>query len=238
MLLLALSFSRMALNKVESAQACIGHVAEQTDSCIVFCSLGKDSLVVLDLVYPRFKRVVCVFMYFVKDLEHINRFVGYIKARYPRMEFMQVPHWNLTYVMRGGMYCTANPNIKLLKLRNIIDAQRHNLGIGFCFLGMKKADGMNRRLMLKGYENSFYENDGLAYPLADWTQKDVLAYMKMHKLPEPVRYGKNASNGVGFNLDCFLWLREHYPQDLQKIYDAFPFSQRILFEYDNKQNSE
>lgn len=36
---------------------------------------------------------------------------------------------------------------------------------------MKKADGMNRRLMLKGYEANGYENNGLCYPLADYTQK-------------------------------------------------------------------
>ena len=36
---------------------------------------------------------------------------------------------------------------------------------------MKKADGMNRNLMLKGYESNEYENNGLVYPLASWTQK-------------------------------------------------------------------
>lgn len=102
---------------------------------------------------------------------------------------------------------------------------------------MKKADGMNRRLMLRGYEANGYENNGMCYPLADWTQKDILAYMKQNGLPEPVRYSLKASNGVGFSLDCFLWLRENYPQDLERIYQVFPMSRRILFEYDNKQNN-
>ena len=129
------------------------------------------------------------------------------------------------------MYCVPNPKIKLLKLADVVSAMRLKYGIYYTFLGMKKADGMNRRLMLKGYAN--YENEGLCYPLADWTQKDILAYMKQKGLPEPVRYSKKASGGVGFNLDCFLWLRENYPQDLKKIIQAFPMSERILFEYDN-----
>ena len=99
---------------------------------------------------------------------------------------------------------------------------------------MKKADSMNRRLMLKGLEASDYISSFQAYPLADWTQKDVLAYMRQHGIPEPVRYSLKASSGTGFNLDCFLWLRENFPQDLQKIYKTFPLSERILWEYDNK----
>lgn len=225
------------MTKLESANEVIKRIADKTDECLLFCSLGKDSLVVLDLIYPRFKRIVCVFMYFVKDLEHINMFIRYVQSRYPRIEFVQVPHWNLTYILRGGLYCVPNPKVKLLKLADVVSALRQKYKIPYCFLGMKKADGMNRRLMLNGYVETFYENKGLVYPLAEWNQKDVLSYMRQHRLPEPVRYGKKASNGVGFNLECFLWLREHYPQDLKKIYEAFPLSERILWEYDYKQNN-
>ncbi len=224
------------MTKLESANEVIKRIADKTDECLLFCSLGKDSLVVLDLIYPRFKRIVCVFMYFVKDLEHINMFIRYVQSRYPKIEFVQVPHWNLTYILRGGMYCVPNPHVKLLKLADVVAALRQKYKIPYCFLGMKKADGMNRRLMLNGYVETFYENKGLVYPLAEWNQRDVLSYMKQHRLPEPVRYGTKASNGVGFNLDCFLWMREHYPQDLQKVYEAFPMSERILWEYDYKQN--
>ena len=64
--------------------------------------------------------------------------------------------------------------------------------------------------------------------------RDILSYMRTAKLPAPVIYGKGASNGIGFNLDCFLWLRENCPGDLVKIYAEFPLSKRILFEYDRK----
>ena len=220
---------------MEQTYRTINAVKEESDSVIVFCSLGKDSLVTLDLVYPLFRRVVCVFMYFVPHLEHIERWVNWVKARYPKVEFMQVPHWNLSYILRGGLYCVPNPNVKLIKLADVIKAVRLKTGIGYACLGMKKADGMNRRLMLKGYAENEYINNGIVYPLANWTQKDVLSYMKQHGLPEPVRYSLKASSGTGFNIDCFLWLREHFPEDLQKIYKTFPMSERILFEYDNKQ---
>lgn len=221
------------MNKVEQANRYIDLIRERSSEALLFLSLGKDSLVLLDLLYPKFDRIVCVFMYFVKDLEHINRWINWTKARYPKIEFVQVPHWNLTYILRGGMYCVPNPEVRLLKLADVVKAMQLKHGVYYTFLGMKKADGMNRRLMLNGYEEKGYENNCMCYPLADWTQKDILAYMKQNNLPEPVRYGNKASNGIGFNIDCFLWLRSNYPVDLQKIIKAFPMSGRILFEYDN-----
>lgn len=214
----------------------IDTVREKTDSVILFCSLGKDSLVLLDLMYPKFKRIVCVFMYFVKDLDHINRWVGWVKAKYPNIEFVQVPHWNLSYILKGGLYCVPQPKVKLIKLADVLKAIRLKYGIYYAFFGMKKADGMNRRLMLNGYESNGYENNGYVYPLAEWKQKDILAYMKQHNLPEPVRYSLKASSGVGFGLDCFLWLEQYYPQDLEKIYQVFPMAERILWEYHYKNN--
>ena len=223
------------MTKLESAQKCISRVASDSPFCIIFCSLGKDSLVTLDLVYPHFRRIVCVFMYFVPKLEHIERWVNWVKKRYPKVEFIQVPHWNLSYILRGGLYCVPNPNVKLIKLIDVAKAIRLKTGIDYVFLGMKKADSMNRRLMLNTYKEGDYIHNGNTYPLADWTQKDVLAYMRQKGIPEPVRYSLKASSGTGFNIDCFLWLRENYPQDLQRIYKVFPMSERILWEYDNKQ---
>ena len=226
------------MNKLQEAHNVICRVAEKQSSCIVMCSLGKDSLVTLDLVYSRFERVVCVFMYFVKDLDHINGWIRWVKKKYPKVEFMEVPHWNLTYILRGGLYCVPNPKVKLWNLSKTIEALRLKTNCYYVFLGMKKADGMNRNLMLKGYEANGYENKGLVYPLASWTQKDVLAYMKQKRLPQPVRYSSKAGGGVGFSKETFTWLEKHYPQDLQKIYKVFPMSERILFEQNHKQDNK
>lgn len=125
--------------------------------------------------------------------------------------------------------------MKLIKLADVVRSIRLKTGIEYVFLGMKKADSMNRRLMLARFEEDDYISNGQAYPLAEWTQKEVLSYMKFHGIPEPVRYSLKASSGTGFNVDCFLWLRKNFPDDLQRIYKVFPMSERILYEYDNKQ---
>jgi sulfate adenylyltransferase subunit 2 len=225
------------MTKLLSSVGAIKRVADKTDSVILFDSTGKDSLVTLDLIYPYFKRIVCVFMYFVKGLEHVDRYLRWTKARYPKVEIVQIPHWNLTYVLRGGLYCVPDPKMKLLKLKDIVYAMRLRFGIHYVFLGMKKADSMNRRLMLMTYQNC--ENNGLVYPLSEWTQKDILAYMRQNNLPQPIRYNPDKpSSGVGLNLDCFLWMRKNAPLDLQKVLKTFPMSERILDEYDYQQGKE
>lgn len=220
------------MTKLESANAVIDNIRSKTNEIGVFLSFGKDSLVILDMVYPKFDKVVCFYMYFLKNLEHMNRWINWAQARYPKIEIVQIPHWTLSYLLRSGLYCTPNPNVKLISLQDVVQSMRLKYNIEYMFLGMKMADGMNRRLMLKTYESNLYENKGMVYPLAEWTQKEILAYMKQHGLPEPVRYTiKKASSGIGFNVECLAWLEEHYPEDLLKIYEAYPISRRILFEY-------
>jgi sulfate adenylyltransferase subunit 2 len=212
----------------------IDRIREQTDTAVLFCSFGKDSLVLLDLLYPRFDKVICVFMYFVKGLEHIEKYIRWAKVRYPGIIVDQVPHWNLSYIFNSGMFCTMNPKVKILRMTDIDRAIKLKYDTGYIFYGMKKADSMNRRVMLNTYVN--YEAHGKVYPLADWKQKDVLSYMKQNKLPEPVRYSKNKSGGVGLNIECFLWMRENCPQDLKRVLRAFPLSEKLLFEHDRKQH--
>ena len=226
------------MSRLDSTYRCIDSVAEHTDSVILMCSLGKDSIVTLDLIYPRFKRIVCVFMYFVKGLEHVERWVRWCKARYPKIEFVQIPHWNLTHILRCGLFSVAQPNIKLLTLRDVIRGLRAKFGIRYVFLGMKKADGMNRLLMLKNMAEANYIYGGQAYPLAEWNQKDVLSYMRLHRLPQPVRYSLKASSGIGFNVECLLWLEQNCPEDLQKIYRTFPMCERVLYEHHYKETNQ
>ena len=232
------------MNILQQAQDTILFVRQRSDECIVFNSFGKDSLVTLDLVAPHFRRVVCVFMYFVPNLEHIERFIQSSLCRYNNVEIMQMPHWNLSYIHRNGMYCLPNPKQKLSSLVKSVEYAMNATGIESVFLGMKKADSMNRRLMLNTYENDHYTATNKsrpsavwAYPIATWTHKEVLAYMRQKRMPTPIRYGGKNSGGVGFNEERLLWMEQNAPADLERVYMEFPLSRRILFEYHYKHDN-
>lgn len=227
------------MNIVAHSEQVINAVRQQTDRVILFYSCGKDSIVTLDLIAPHFKKVICVYMYFVKDLEHINHFLTYATTKYSNVTVLQVPHWNMSRVLKMGLYCQPNPKIKLLMLRDVVERVQINTGVDWCFYGMKQADSMNRRLMLRGYtQQAINEKSKNAYPLSMWKKSDVLSYIRLHKLPTPIQYSTDAGNGLWFDLKVYLYLREHYPQDLQKILKAFPMSEKILFQYDNKSKTQ
>lgn len=189
----------------------------------------------LDMVAPHFKEVVCVYMYFVKGLSHIDRFISYSKAKYTNVIFFEVPHWNLSRALKIGLFCQPQDDIKLLKLRDIIDRVRAKTGIGWCFVGMKQADSLNRRLMLRTYEHEALNfKSQIAYPLSLWKKKEVISYIRFHNLPTPVEYSKEAGNGLWFDLKVYLWMKENEPGDLDKVLTAFPLSGKILFDHEQR----
>ena len=65
----------------------IEQIAQKTNKVILFHSMsGKDSIALLHLLYPHFDQITCVFMYVVKDLEHIARYMHYTNKKYPKQE--------------------------------------------------------------------------------------------------------------------------------------------------------
>jgi len=223
------------MTPLQHTKEVINSIRQKTDRVVLFYSGGKDSIALLDLLAKEFKEVVCVFMFFVKDLDHINKYITFSEKTYSNAWFIQAPHWNLTYIHRSGLYCKPNPNIKLKKLSDVNEAIRLTTGIEYSFYGMKQADNMNRRIMLRGYENeAISEKTRNVYPLSKWYDKDVLKYIKKNRLPMPIQYGKKQSNGVGFDIDVFLYLKKNYPQDLEKILKAYPLSEKLLFEHEQR----
>lgn len=89
--------------------------------------------------------------------------------------------------------------------------------------------------MLRTYEHEAINiKSKIAYPLSLWKKKEILSYIKLHNLPSPVEYSKEAGNGLWFDIKVFLWLKKNEPEDLQKILEAFPLSEKILFDYEQR----
>nr|DAN70623.1 MAG TPA: phosphoadenosine-phosphosulfate reductase [Caudoviricetes sp.] len=221
------------MNIYQHTQQVIDTVKAKTNRVLLFYSCGKDSIALLHWCAQNFNEVVCVFMYFVKDLEHINKFINFSKKQYPNISFIQRPHYALTYINKSGLFCTPQ-NTRILKLSDIIQSVRIETQIEYVFLGMKQSDSMNRRIMLRQYEMQAISPTKLVYPFSLWKDKDVLRYISNNRLPKPIQYSNKKSNGITFDLDVYLYLREHYPNDLQKILDVYPLSEKILFDYDQK----
>lgn len=223
-------------NKMSKATDIIKRVAEHTDKVLLFHSAtGKDSIVMLDLVAPYFKEVVCVYMYMVPNLRSVNRYIKWSEARYPNCRFIQAPHFNISgYVKIGYLGMAQNPKQPILNLASITEKARAHTGIDWALFGMKEVDSLNRRVMLRTYDNGICWKTRKAYPLMEYKNKDVVRYIKDRGLIPNMTYGNGrASSGENVGSALWLaWLRENYPDDLAKVVAMYPMTEQILFEYD------
>lgn len=222
----------------------IDKVATTSERAILFHSAsGKDSIALLDLLSKRFNEVICVYMYVVKDLSHINRYINYATNKYSNVKFVQIPHFAVySYIKNGYMGHECNPDQKLYSMDKLTDLIREKYNIDWAFYGFKKTDSLNRRCMLKTYDmEAINEKTKKCYPLSSYKNSDILNYIKKEDLVRPERYGKSQSSGTDISdINYLLFLRDKYPLDLNKVLTVYPAVERLLFEYDyeNKRNKD
>lgn len=228
---------------LERATQAIREVAAQTDGVMLFYSAtGKDSIALLDLMHPHFKEVVCVFMYTVKGLEHIGRYIQWAQRRYPKARFVQIPHYStFSYVKNGFFGCKRNERQRLYTLEQLTDIVRERTGLEWVCYGFKQSDSLNRRLMLKtDRDEAINDKTHKFYPLSTYRNADVLEYIRQNDLITPEAYGgeRQSSGSDITDILYLLYLERNFPQDLQRIYGVYPMAERLLFEHRRKENEE
>lgn len=218
------------------AQQIIEQIAQKTNKVILFHSMsGKDSIALLHLLYPHFEQVICVFMYVVKDLEHIAKYMHYINKKYPKARIIQIPHFAVfSYIKTGHLGHKQNEKQRLYNLSDLTDNIREKTNIEWAFFGFKQSDSMNRRVTLRTYQDeAINEKNKKVYPLSTYKNNDIIEYIKAEKLITPEKYGNSQSSGTDINdLNYLLFLRNHFPNDLKKVIAEFPLVERKLYEYD------
>ena len=186
----------------------------------------------LDLCYPRFKRIVCVFLYIVPNLRHLNRYANYIKVKYPKVELVQSKHYALyNYEAFGFLGSDKVEGQRQWRLRDIADTVCKRVGIEWSAYGFKQTDSLQRRLMLRGYDEEAIEwNMKKVYPLSSYNNKEVLEYIKVNNLKTPENYGER-SRSIGTDItstEYLTWLRDNYPDDLEKVLNVFPLCRTLI----------
>lgn len=210
---------------------------EETDEVILFHSgTGKDSIMLLDVLSKQFRKIHCVFMYMVKGLEYEEKYIRWAESNYPNCTFTRTPHYAVySFVKYGYLGIEKDPEQTKTSIRKIDNHIRRQTGCGWSVYGFKKIDGITRRMMMISTDKGIHRKSNKAYPLMDLTNGDVLNYIKDNNLITPFNYGTNKpSSGCDISTPEFLaYLKLHHPEDLKKIFKAFPFTEVNLFKYEN-----
>lgn len=195
---------------------------------------GKDSICLLDILSKHINIIQPVFEYTVKGLEYEQRYIDYAENKY-KVKFFQTPHFILnSFIKAGHLGIKQDKSISKNSIAKIDAMVKIKFNIDWSCYGFKKNDSITRRLMLNTYKNGISENTKKIYPLMDYSNKEVLTYIKDNDLIPPFCYdSKRPSSGCDISNPKFLsYIRQKYPNDLKKIYDIFPHCEIILFKFD------
>lgn len=216
------------------AQEILKTVREKTQDIILFSSVvGKDSILLTYYCAEIFRRVHSVYMYNVKNLRYIQKMQEYYSMRFPNVKFMDLPHYALaTDLKTGYLGVKKKEDQKFYTLADIDRVARDKTGINWSVYGMKKNDSMNRRLQLNGYKDGICWQSNKAYPLMDYSNKQILAIIDYLRLPTPMSYAKGGQSS-GENVespDYLYWLYKNYPDDLISTFKMYPASRVKFYE--------
>lgn len=227
------------MNKYALAMQVIRSIREKTDTAVLFYSAGgKDGIALLYMLAGVFDKVICYYMYLIPNLDHIQPYIKWAETRYPNVEIRQIKHYQRDFFDSFGFFKEPDEGVKPRKIGDIEQAVREETGIKYGFSGMKGVDGYMKRMRLKMFAKTGYVTEkGMVYPLALWTNKEVLQYIKSRNLISPFVYDANAiSQGFGIDLNTMLLMRNKYPRDYQRILKEFPYSEKLIFDYEREQN--
>ncbi|MDD2284712.1 MAG: phosphoadenosine phosphosulfate reductase family protein [Mariniphaga sp.] len=209
-----------------------------TNSVILFHSAtGKDSIVLLDLLYKKGLIVQPVFMYEVKGLTYIEKYIAWSEKKY-NVKFIQVPHFSLSsFIKTGALGIKKDAKFPIMNISKISKSIYNKTGIEWVVMGCKCNDSLVRNAQLKTYElNSIYQKGKKCYPLSEWNNKECLNYIKLNHLITPIKTNNRKSQGNITCIDDLKWLHKNYPNDLQKVFNQFPECEAMFYQsnYENK----
>lgn len=232
---------KVFIRKVEKSKEIISEAMRKIANPYIACSFGKDSSVLFHLITQEMKYripVVCV----LNDIDYPDN-------HDILEEFVQAYDFKLIVVSPqvSAWECVKKYNI-LTEEINIIDelcffqplrecVEKYSFD-GF-FMGLRKEESRARFLNLITRGKLYRKKDGMwvCCPLADWTTRDVFAYLisrdmpisaiydktHLHPNPECVREGWAIPGGsVLAWRGGYVWLQYWYPEIALKLRELYP----------------
>lgn len=187
---------------------------DRVENPYVACSFGKDSAVMLHLCLKHNPDISIRFIRWKFETEYIDNYDEIIKQ------------WG-----------EINLNQVILSRTSLSDKRKDRYatdGFDSYFIGLRKDESVARRITLKK-DGMFYKNKaGLTRisPLADWTEKDIAAYVYSNNLPLLNTYKDNGINARstsriprddhGIRQSFLLDLKQRDFESYQHLINHFP----------------
>lgn len=205
-------------------------MAQVTDKVLVSFSMGKDSIVTLDLCCRYFKHVLPFFMYLVPGLEFQESALKKYEKHY-NVQILRVPHFEDGEFYRYGSFRDPDYSVPIVQVKEMYNFLRAKTGYYWIAGGEKINDSIVRRAMLKG-TGSIDTKRGRFYPVMYWNDKDIKKYIELHHLFYP-----RMDRELGFSFRSLAGkelsvIKRIYPADYQRILEFFPEAEAGVLQYE------
>lgn len=197
-----------------------------TDTVLVAFSGGKDSVVTLDLCCRYFKRVIPFFMYIVAGLEFQEQLLDWYERRYG-LEIVRLPHFEVSNFMRYGTFREYDFSVPIISITDIYAYMRATTDGIWIAAGERINDSIVRRAMIK-HSGTIDRNRGRFYPVAYWTKRNVLDYIKTKKLKLGVDSKKLGFSFKSLDGHELAMVKQEFPSDYERILRMYPFAEAAV----------
>lgn len=203
-----------------------------TDSVIVMFSGGKESVVVLDLCKRYFKNVEACFLYIVPNLSFEEKTMRWYEEKYD-IQIRRIPHPQATTYLHYGFFTGFDPFFPVISSNDVSDYLRGETGIKWIAGGERIADSMWRRGFMKKSGSIDYQR-GRIYPISEWLKKDVLDYIKFHKLYLGADSRKLGYSWRSLQGDELVKIKYYFPDDYERILHLYPMAEAEVIKEEMK----
>lgn len=201
-----------------------------TDSVIVAFSGGKESIVTLDLCCRYFKNVKAFFLYICPDLSFKEKTLQWYEKKY-QIEIERLPHFDLAQALRYGSFRNVDMSVPIISMNEIYNYVRIKFDTWWIAAGERMDDSLWRRGMIHN-SSTIDEKRGRFFPVAMWSKKEILDYIKFHNL-----YMGVDSRKLGFSFTApvreeLAMVKQYFPDDYEKLIRFYPFAEASLLHYE------
>jgi len=157
-------------------------------------------------------------MYKVKGISFRDEILSYYENRYG-IKIHQVPH-NELMTHQAKLYNRKGK--KTFLMGDMEKMIRRKYALEWLVYGYKKQDFLTRRIQLNqtGLIDEKYKK---FYPIGNWTDKEVRAYIEREKLRLPIEYSYGFNNIDTYKGEALLFVYHNFPEDYKRIKAQYPF---------------
>ena len=218
----------------------IKRIAEETDTVLMSFSRGKDSLIAWLAIRPYFKNIIPYHLWLVPGLSFVDESLRYYEDFF-QTKIISLPHPSFWRMINGFIWqpqerlltieAAGIPNYDYDQLNQVLIKQNNLPKNTFVCSGVRAADSPMRRSAINQYGSINWKRRYF-YPVWDVNKAGLINAITTSGVQLPVDYELFGRSFDGVDYRFLTPLREHLPDDFQKVLDWFPLARLEIMRYE------